>query len=286
MAGALGAEVRGCNLRSATAQDCGHISELLLEHQVLFFPDQPLTEDEHVRLGRFFGSLEAHPNLKRHETSAHPEIFELRASTGGVADEWHTDLTFRSEPSRMSILHMAKCPPVGGDTLWASLSTAYDALSPPMKELCDGLTALHDASAHLRPEQTAIHPVVRRHPVTGRKLLYVSEHFTRRIVEMNYEESAMLLAHLTRWVQKPEFTVRYRWREGGIAIWDNTQTQHRVLQDFEGERVIRRVTVSGDKPAAACAARWEPFVRTGSRITATIHHDVQLYKHLKALAKL
>ena len=103
---------------------------------------------------------------------------------------------------------------------------AYDELSPPMQELCEGLTALHDALPHNRPDKMAIHPVVRVHPETGRKALYVNEHFTRRIVEMNATESQMLLDYLTRWVQNPRFTVRYRWSEGTIGMWDNRCTQH------------------------------------------------------------
>lgn len=282
LAGALGAEVFGVDLSHANAHDCDAISQLLTEHGVLFFPQQALDKERHVRLGRFFGELEGHPNVAdiSSEVTDFPEIFELRASRGGVADEWHTDLTFRKEPAKMSILHMVKCPNVGGDTMWASLNKAYSALTPPMKELCDGLTALHDALPHGHPEQTTIHPVVRLHPITGEKLLYVNEHFTRRIVEMSYEESDMLLNHLTKWVQRPVFTVRYRWSPGTVAMWDNSQTQHYVLQDFEGERIIQRVTVMGDRPQAASPSRWPPHSRDAH--SATSRHDRQLREHLKA----
>jgi len=289
LAGALGAEVWGADLEHATAEDCKAVAKLLTEHGVLFFPRQQLDEESHIRLGRFFGPLEAHPNAADISGSvkAFPEIFQLRASQGGVADEWHTDLTFREEPAQMAILHMVKCPDVGGDTMWASLGKAYDALSPPMKELCDGLTALHDAHPHGHPEQTAIHPVVRSHPATGQKLLYVSEHFTRRVVELSYEESAMLLGHLTKWVQRPAFTVRYRWSPGTVAIWDNTQTQHCVLQDFEGERIIHRVSVMGDRPQAASPGRWPPCLRAHDHISvsATSRHDRQLHRHLRDARK-
>lgn len=288
VAGALGAEVFGVDLNVATSADCARISELLSEHGVLFFPKQHLDKASHVRLGHFFGSLEGHPNSKditsSKDASEFPEIFELRASYGGVADEWHTDLTFLDEPARMSILHMIQCPDVGGDTMWTSLPKAYEALAPPMKDLCDGLTALHDAHAHGHPEQTSIHPVVRSHPTTGRKSLYVSEHFTRRIVEMSHEESKVLLEFLTKWVQRPVFTVRYKWTPGTVAMWDNTQTQHYVLQDFEGERVIQRVTVMGDRPMPASPLRWEPHVRSSDKISATVRHDRQLRQHLKKVA--
>jgi taurine dioxygenase len=278
LAPALGAEVLGVDLRDQSEAAIDRIKELLLEHLVLFFPDQQLDVEEHVALGRCFGELEGHPHLKNPYTQ-HPELFELAASHGGVADEWHTDITFRDEPALMSILHMVRCPETGGDTMWASLYRAYDELSAPMQELCEGLTALHDATPHNRPDQMAIHPVVRQHPVTGRKALYVNEHFTRRIVELSAEESDALLGHLTRWVAKPRFTVRYRWQEHTFAMWDNRCTQHFVLNDFEGERVIQRVTVMGDKPGGA-PPRWQPWVRPG-RLSATSRHDRQLALYLK-----
>ncbi len=282
LAGALGAEIRGVDLKSPGRDDIERIKTLLVEHQVLFFPDQDLGVDEHVALGPHFGEMEGHPHLGNVE--GHEELFELVASGGGVADEWHTDLTFREQPAKMSILRMVKCPEAGGDTMWTSLTAAYDALSAPMKALCEGLTALHDAAPHNRPDQMAIHPVVRVHPDSGRKALYVNEHFTRRIVEMSAGESRMLLDYLTRWVASNEFTVRYRWAEGTVAMWDNRSTQHCVLNDFEGERIIHRVTIMGDEPRGACEPRWPPWVRPGRR-SATSRHDRQLYMFLKSRAR-
>jgi len=280
LAGALGAEVHGIDLGNVNSADAAAIESLLLEHLVLFFPDQKLTAEQHIAFGRHFGPLEGHPNLQNPFDSEHPELFELAASHGGVADEWHTDITFRSEPALMSVLHMLRCPAVGGDTMWTSLYAAFEELSAPMQELCEGLSALHDALPHNHPEQMAVHPVVRVHPVTGRKALYVNEHFTRRIVEMNATESDVLLRYLTKWVQNPRFTVRYRWTAGTVAMWDNRCTQHFVLNDFEGERVIQRVTVMGDKPRGA-APRWQPWVRPG-RLSAASRHDRQLFQYLKS----
>ena len=180
----------------------------------------------------------------------------------------------------MSVLQMLRYPPTGGDTMWSSLYAAYEGLSAPMKELCEGLTALHDAHPHDRADKMAIHPVVRVHPDTGRRALYVSEHFTRRIVEMNAGESAALLEYLTRWVTNPRFTVRYRWSEGTVAMWDNRCTQHFVLNDFEEERIIQRVTVMGDKPFGVGAPRWEPHIGKG-RASAMSRHDRQLYRFIK-----
>ena len=217
LAGALGAEITGFNLAGANGQDIDRVKALLLEHKVIFFPGQSIDIEEHVALGRQFGQIESHPNLKNPFTQ-HPEVFELAATHGGVADEWHTDITFQDSPSMMSILHMVKCPEVGGDTMWTSLSQAYDELSDPMRSLCEGLSALHDAHPHNRPQDMAVHPVVRVHPETGAKALYVNEHFTRRIVEMNATESRVILDYLTEWVKNPRFTVRYKWTPGTLSL--------------------------------------------------------------------
>ena len=283
VAPALGAEVLDVDLAAVDSEQIEKIKSLLVEHMVLFFPGQHISVDEHVALGHRFGQLEGHPNLKNPYTQ-HPELFELAATHGGVADEWHTDITFRDEPALMSILHMVKCPPTGGDTMWTNLCLAFTELSPPLQEMCEGLSALHDALPHNHPEQMAIHPVIRLHPVTGRKALYVNEHFTRRIVQMNATESEMLLGFLTRWVQNPRFTVRYRWAENTVAMWDNRCTQHFVLNDFEGERVIQRVTVMGDKPQGP-QPRWQPWVRDG-RMSATSRHDRQLHQFLKGSSQV
>ena len=274
---ALGAEVHGIELAAPTDQVVEHVKALLLEHKVLFFPGQHLTIDEHVALGGHFGQLESHPNLKNPFTER-TDIFELAASHGGIADEWHTDLTFQAQPSKMSILNMVRLPDIGGDTMWTNLAMAYDALSAPLRELCDGLSALHDAAPHGRPDETAIHPVVRIHPETGRRALYVNEHFTRRIVELSHPESEALLGFLTKWVHQERFTVRYRWTVGTICMWDNRCTQHFVLNDFDTERVIQRVTISGDEPQGD-APRWEPF---SPRRGAASRYDRQLLRHLRA----
>ena len=279
LSGSLGAEIRGIDLGRATEADATRLHALLLEHMVLFFPDQHLSPDEHIAFGRHFGPLEAHPNLQ-HEAER-PEFFELRSAdgSGGVADEWHSDITCAKHPSKFAILHARIVPEVGGDTMWANACKAYDELSAPLRDLCDGLTAYHDASPHLAPERGYIHPVVRVHPDTGRRSLFVNEHFTRRIVELSDTESALLLGHLTRWVQQPRFTVRYRWSAGTIAMWDNRCTQHHVLNDFEGERLVQRVTVMGDTPQSAVSLpRWEPY---GAK-TASFWRDTEMRRQLKA----
>ncbi len=277
LSGSIGAEVRGLKLGDVGAEDTAAISQLLLEHMVLFFPGQHPTIDEHIHFGGLFGKLEGHPNLKNPHID-HPEIFELVASHGGIADEWHTDITFQDRPALMSVLHMLTCPETGGDTMWSNLCAAYDELSAPLKEMCDGMTALHDAHPHNHSEQMAVHPVVRIHPETGRKALYVNEHFTRRLVEMNATESATLLPYLTQWIQNPRFTVRYHWTPGTVAMWDNRCTQHFVINDFDDERIAQRVTIMGDKPEGS-GGRWQPWGTSGPR-SATSRLDRQLHRFL------
>ena len=276
---ALGATITGIDLGRAGPAEVEWIRGQLDHHMVLFFPEQHLSIDQHLDLARQFGPLEAHPNLPNHPVD-HPELFQLVASAGGIADEWHTDLTFLPSPSVMSVLNMVECPAVGGDTMWTNLCLAYDELSPPLQELCDGLTALHDAQPHDRSDRMAIHPVVRVHPETGRKALYVNQHFTRRIVELGHEESEALLGLLTTWVTQPRFTVRHHWSRGTIAMWDNRCTQHTVLNDFDGERVIQRATITGDAPEGpGDGARWEPW--TARRGGAMTRHDRQLRHFLR-----
>ena len=276
---ALGAEITGVRLAETDASDAAQITRLLHEHKVIFFPDQHMMAEDHIAFGRHFGRLEGHPNLKDRTPKDHPELFRLAASEGGIADEWHTDLSFLEQPALMSILNMKVCPDVGGDTMWASLTAAYEGLSAPLRDLCDGLSALHDAHPHDRADRMHIHPVVRVDPETGKKALYVNEHFTRRIVEMSGQESDHLLAYLTNWVKQPPFTVRYHWTAGTIGMWDNRFTQHYVVNDFIGERIIERVTVMGDRVEPA-QPRWRPYPETAG-LSAMTRHDRQLISHMK-----
>ncbi|MEC7865786.1 MAG: TauD/TfdA family dioxygenase [Pseudomonadota bacterium] len=258
---ALGAEILGIQLAKLDVQGVSLVENLLMEHKVLLFPNQNLSIDEHLAFGSLFGDLEAHPHYENPITK-NEKIFELAASQGGIADEWHSDITFQPNPALFSILNMVKCPQIGGDTLWANPELAYEKLSPALRELCEGLTALHNADPHGRPDVMTIHPVVRIHPVTGKKVLFVNEHFTRRIVELSNRESTYLLEYLTQWIGRTSFTMRYQWKAGTIAMWDNRCTQHKVLNDFNEERVVQRVTVMGDKPEGS-SPKWEPFIQSG-----------------------
>ena len=275
---ALGAEITGVKLAEADSSDITEVKRLLEENKVIFFPGQHMNADQHIAYGRNFGHLEGHPNLTDRNAKEHPEIFRLTASEGGIADEWHTDLTFLPNPALMSILNMKKCPEVGGDTMWTSLTAAYEGLSPPLQDLCDGLSALHDAHPHDRADRMHIHPLVRVDAATGKKALYVNEHFTRRIVEMNAQESSHFLSYLTNWVKQPPFTVRYNWTAGTLCMWDNRFTQHYVVNDVVGERIVERVTVMGDT-IVGNAPRWPAYTESAKR-SAMTRHDRQLIQHM------
>jgi len=272
LAGALGAEVRGVSIGDVDEESARAIEALLIDHHVLFFPDQHPTAAEQIAFGERFGELENHPHLSNPRDGLPDKIFELSAEHGGVADEWHTDLTYLPRPALFSILHMMTVPSVGGDTMWSNTAMAYDELSPPIRALCDGLSALHDGAANDVPESRTVHPVVRVHPVTGRRILYVNEHFTQRIIELSHLESQLLLNHLTGWVSNPRFTVRYRWAPGTVAMWDNRVTQHFVLNDFNEERRIQRVTVMGDQVEAAADSPWPAYEKAGG-VSDTNRHD-------------
>ncbi len=257
--GALGAEIRGLSLRRPTDAEFEWIHQALLEHLVLFFPDQQLTPDEHRDFALRFGEPEIHPFIPKLDEE-HPEIVVLKAESGLIADVWHTDVTFSESPPVCSVLNALEMPERGGDTMWSNQYLAYERLSEPMKEIVGGLTAIHTAATFGRPEQQTIHPVVRRHPETGRPSLFVNPQFTERIPELSRAESDALLRMLYAHSVQPELTCRYSWAPGTIGIWDNRCTQHCAVNDFDGERVISRVTILGDHPEPAFdAKRWPEF---------------------------
>jgi len=244
MSGALGAQVRGIDLRHLDDHAWGQLHDLWLEHLVLFFPDQALDPDSHVAFARRFGEPEIHAFAPKLDDD-HLEVVVL---DGVRADEWHTDCTFSASPPMASVLHNVICPPVGGDTVWTNQYLAYERLSAPLRGLLDGLTAVHTAHPMGHPEVQATHPAVRIHPETGRRSLFVNRGFTSHFVELHRPESDALLAFLYGWSEQPAFQCRFRWSAGTIALWDNRCTQHIGVPDFEGRRLLQRVTVIGDTP--------------------------------------
>ena len=264
LAGALGAEVHGVDLaRPLDAAAKQTLHDAWMTHQVLFFRDQAITVDQHKAFARNFGELHVHPVLQQMAEQGHPEIVVLEsdASRPIVADRWHSDVTFEKCPPLGSILRAVAVPAAGGDTLWVSMYAAYEALSGTLQRLLSGLSALHDGGRFraiakdeaqrkdLEARQSAVHPVVRTHPVTGRKALFVNSVFTKGIVGMKPAESRALLGFLFEHLASPDFSCRFRWRKDSIAMWDNRCTQHRVLADALPEyRRMERVTLIGDAP--------------------------------------
>lgn len=268
LAPALGAIVDGVDLsRPLSPGLAAALQDALVTHHVLFFERQSVTPASQRDVAKAFGSLHIHPIYPQVEDV--PEIIVLDTSSNNLPDNdnWHTDVTFIETPPLGALLAAKHLPPNGGDTSWSSTIAAYDALSPPLRELLDGLTAVHDIQksfpferwgaggneeswqAARRKNPPVVHPVVRVHPVTGRKGLFVNEGFTTRILELSAPESDAVLRLLFAHVAKPEFTIRWRWKEGDIAFWDNRLTQHYALADYlPHRRIMHRATILGDRP--------------------------------------
>lgn len=257
----IGAEVHGVDL-SAPMDDqlFGEIHTAFNRHCVLFFRDQKLDHDNHKAFGRRFGELDIHPAIKAPD--GHPEIVPIHADKNSkhiAGERWHSDVSCVEEPPLGSILYLHTVPEVGGDTLFSNMYAAYDALSDRMKDYLDGLTARHDGEEQYRGRYSADdgakqypffdHPVVRTHPDTGRKCLFVNPIFTKRINEVPRQESDAILNMLHEHCAKEDFQVRFRWQEGSVAFWDNRCVQHLAIWDYYPHtRSGFRVTVKGDRP--------------------------------------
>jgi len=266
---ALGAIVSGVRL-AAPLDDATQrqIEQALLDHQVLFFRDQPLTPTQQANFAARFGDLHIHPIYP--SSPEQREVIVLDTAVTDVRDNaiWHTDVTFLETPALGAVLAAKQLPPYGGDTLWASGIAAFEALSKPLQQLLDGLTATHDISKSFPQERFGAsdadlarledarrknpprsHPVIRTHPITGRKALFVSDGFTTRINELEAAESRAILELLFAHCARPEFTLRWRWKENDVAFWDNRVTQHYAVDDYRPQRrVMHRATILGDKP--------------------------------------
>ncbi|MBO0838706.1 MAG: TauD/TfdA family dioxygenase [Actinobacteria bacterium] len=258
----LGAEISGVDLSQPLSEEQFQaVHDALMEHQVIFFRDQRLTPEQHKAFGRRFGELHVHPASSDHP-ARHPEVMVIHAdeSSRWVAGEhWHSDVSCEEEPPMGSILHLQEVPPVGGDTLFASMYAAYEALSEPVQRLLEPLTAVHDgahyyvgrygASGPSRDYPRAEHPIVCRHPVTGRRLLFVNRTFTTHIPALTAAESDAILEMLYRHIETPEFQCRFRWEAGSVAFWDNRCVQHQAIWDYyPNRRHGHRVTIQGGRP--------------------------------------
>jgi taurine dioxygenase len=258
-----GAEVEGLDLsQPLDGETVDALTEALADNCVLFFQDQELTPEQHKRLGNYFGELHLHPAWPR-LVEGHPEIMEIYADENSkriAGEEWHSDVSCDAEPPLGTILRLIEVPPVGGDTLFANMVAAFEALSPPMQRLLEGLTALHDGEQAYRGRYEganeegkvyprAVHPVVVTHPVNGRKAIFVNRIFTTRIVELSKQESDGVLRTLFEHIEKPDFQCRFRWRPNSVAFWDNRCTMHLALWDYyPNRRRGHRVTIKGEAP--------------------------------------
>jgi taurine dioxygenase len=265
----LGAEVSDIELTPDL--DVGSVAavrQALLRHKVLFFRDQSLDPASLTALARLFGEpTEAHP--VEPSVEGHPEVLALDADEGARADVWHSDLTFQPSPPMGAMLQAMVVPDVGGDTIWSDMAATYEALSPTLRGFLDGLTATHsatkaggyfaqrdtdgDKASKTAAAEPTHHPVVRVHPETGRRSLFVNPLFTDKIDGLRRGESDALLSMIQKVAVAPERLVRWHWRQGDVAFWDNRCTMHYALLEFTGPRRMNRVALHGDQPAGVSA---------------------------------
>lgn len=264
---AVGAEIHGVDLREPLRPDeIEAIEQALYRHVVVFFRDQDITADQQIAFAAQFGEISIPPFTPKYPPPR-PELIVLdqTAPKGDGADRWHSDNTFMAEPPMGSILKAVQLPSLGGDTCFANMFAAWEALSEPLRELLDGLTATHDIAmplergiraGHVDQDLDAMreqwppveHPVARRHPATGRKALFVNWNSTVCINGLAEAESDTLLHFLLEHVRSPEFQCRFHWDTHSIAFWDNRSAQHYAVPDYRERRIMQRVTIAGDRP--------------------------------------
>ncbi len=269
LSGALGAEVNGINLKDSSRENWEVVNSLMLEHKVLFFRDQDITCDEQINLAKNFGPLEKHVYVKG--LKDYPEIIRIIKGANEKhqwGETWHTDVSYNPKPTKVIILRSRKIPPVGGDTMFSNMEIAYETLDEKVKNKIEGKKAIHSslgAAAFVDKytemegngnldEYSNEHPIVRTHPETNKKILYVNSMYTKRIIDMDKKESDEILKKIFNHQERLDFTCRFRWTENAVAIWDNRSTQHQGLTDFfpgrglGHERVMDRIAIQGDNP--------------------------------------
>ncbi len=273
IAGSLGAEISGVDLSADLSETVlAELRAALLEHLVIFFRDQRLTPERQLAFARRWGEIHLHPFMQG--MADHPEVLEIvkrPTDTWNFGGSWHTDQMFSPQPAMGTILYAKEVPAAGGDTLFTNQYLAYESLSPAMRRMLDGLSTVcvgdhfkqHGGRSRKEAyagqtsmtvkdpgdvQTTSVHPLVRTHPETGRKSLYIGGH-VRCFDGMTEAESEPLIGFLTQHAMRPEFTCRFRWDEGSLAFWDNRCTQHFAINDYPGEtRVMHRITIAGDAP--------------------------------------
>lgn len=269
--GALGAEVSGIDVcEELDAGTVATIRSLLVEHEVLVFRDAPITPEQHIRFARYFGEVKQPPVRTKHTPWPEINVVDQTTALGQGSDDWHNDNTYTAEPPFGSILHLVKVPPAGGDTAFASMGAAYEALAAPMRRMLDELTAVHDVTksatkgvkyGHLSTSVAELqamhppveHPVVRVIPETGRKVLFVNPNSTTHIVGMGEAESDAILRFLYEHVKRLEFHCRVTWDESTVVFLDNRACQHYAVPDYAARRILHRVAIKGDRPVGVGA---------------------------------
>ena len=260
----IGALIDGISLSEPLGERAfQEVHDALMRHLVVFLRNQELSVDQHIAFGRRFGELHLHPGSP--PLDGYPEILIVRADAASKrvsGENWHSDVSCDEQPPMASILHLREVPKSGGDTIFSSMYGAYEALSEPMKEFLAGLSATHDGEQAYRGRYAdrgvddtgkvypcAVHPVVRTHPVTGRKALFVNRYFTTHINELSGEESRALLDYLCTHAEQPRFQCRFSWAPNSVAFWDNRCVQHIAMWDYYPQvRSGYRVTIKGDRP--------------------------------------
>lgn len=257
----IGAEIHGVDLSKPLGNETFQaVHDALMENMVVFFRDQSMDHAQQMAFGQLFGTLHVHPAAP--SVPGHAEVMIIHADANSTyvnGEGWHSDVSCEVQPPMGSILQMRVLPEVGGDTLFANMVAAYDALSAPMRAFLATLTATHDGENLYRGRYNAddrdrvyphaVHPVVRTHPVSGKQALFVNSFFTTRINELSKAESNALLAFLFRHIETPEFSCRFQWAPGSVAFWDNRSAQHKALWDYYPHtRSGTRVTILGDAP--------------------------------------
>ena len=269
LSGALGAEIKCISLKDTSKENWEKINSLMLEHKVVFFRDQYISSDEQMELAKHFGPLEKHVYVKARKN--YPEILRIIKAPDEKhqwGEGWHTDVSYNPKPTKVIILRSHKIPPVGGDTMFSNMELAYETLDNDIKNKIKGKKAVHTSlgaaaftenykemqgNGNLK-EYSNIHPIVRVHPETGNKILFVNSMYTKKILDLSERESNEILKKIFEHQERLDFTCRIRWTENAVAIWDNRSTLHQGLTDFfpgrglGHERVMDRIAIEGDNP--------------------------------------
>jgi len=269
LSGALGAEVKDINLKDSSDKNWEVINNLMLEHKVIFFREQNITSEEQINLAKKFGPLEKHVYVKN--LKGYPEIIRIIKGADEKhqwGETWHTDVSYNPKPTKVIILRSRKIPPVGGDTMFSNMEIAYETLDEEIKKKIKEKKAIHSslgAAAFVDKytemegngnldEYSNEHPIVRTHPETNKKILYVNSMYTKKITGMDKKESDEILKKIFEHQERLDFTCRFKWTENAVAIWDNRSTQHQGLTDFfpgrglGHERIMDRIAIQGDLP--------------------------------------